>query len=398
MNPTHREAAMHRRRFIAGGLSTAVLACVPGCALTHRETRHAAMPAPGRAGKHLVYTWKGSHFDVGLQHGRALKREIVAEAAPALKTVAEARACSEAKALDWVVAEYEPLYRRLVPSALEEMRGMAKGADLSYPFAFFAAVRDGLVVHRKAEATGCTTVLCGRRVTRGNKVLIGQTKDTGPAPLTRFRIMRIAYDSGRRVVMLNYPGWLGNLCMTSDGLSQTGNSLYGREARGPTVPFSLLRRLVVEKRSLDEVMACIAPLRFENGCFSIGDAKGRLVCIEEMAGQRGVLDVSNDAFGHTNSVQCSELKGYENSGDVFGYSLNRQARVQHLLNEKRGRITVDDLEKILSDHHDEPRTICRHEAKGATTAAFVANLTDLQMDIAIGNPCVAGFRRYTMDF
>jgi isopenicillin-N N-acyltransferase-like protein len=381
---------MNRRRFI----STAATAG----ALLGRGICRAETPAQGRAGEHLVYTWKGSPFDVGRQHGQALKDEITAEAAPALKSLTEFRKCSEAQALDWMVAEYEPLYRKLVPSALEEVRGMAQGAGLGYPFAFFAAFRDGMGLRRPPPEPGCTTVLCGRKTTAGGKVLIGQTKDTGPAPLTRFRIMRIAYDSGRRVIILNYPGWLGNLCLTSDGLGQTGNSLYGREPHVQTVPFSLFRRLVVEKSSVDDVLAAIAPYHFENGCLSMGDARGRLVCIEELAGRRGVLDVSDQAFGHANSILCPELKSFEDSGDVFGYTKNRQQRAQQLLDEKRGAITPQDVQKIFADHHDEPRNICRHAAAGATTAAFVANLTDLQMDIAIGNPCVAGFRRYTMDF
>ena len=378
---------MPRRRFIAGGLSTALLA-----------SGFAQSTPPGRTGEHQVYTWKGSPFEVGRQHGESLRREIVAESASALKALTDTWKCSEAQALDRVVAEYEPLYRRLVPSALEEVRGMAKGADLSYPFAFFAAFHDGMAMRGRAPEPGCTTVLCGRPATRGNKVFIGQTKDTGPALLTRFRIMRIAYDSGRRVIMLNYPGWLGNLCMTSDGLGQTGNSLYGAEPREQTVPFSLFRRMVVERPSVDEVLAAIAPFHFENGCLSMADAKGRAICIEELAGKRGVLDVSDQAFGHANSIVCSDLKSFEAPGDVFGHSLNRQQRAQQLLNEKRGDLTAEDIQKIFADHEDDPRNICRHDPAGATTGAFVANLTDLQMDIAIGNPCVAGFRRYTMDF
>src|SRR3954470_19506238 len=125
---------MNRRRFLSSSLTTALLA---------GATRAETVP-PGRTAEHLVYTWKGSHFDVGRQHGQALKEEIVAEAAPALKTLTEVRKCSEAQALDWMVAEDEPLYRRLVPSALEEVRGMANGAGLSYAFAFFAAFRDGM--------------------------------------------------------------------------------------------------------------------------------------------------------------------------------------------------------------------------------------------------------------
>jgi hypothetical protein len=118
---------MPRRRFIQSGLMTALGACSPGCTFTHKGNRDASVFSPGHAGKYLVYAWKGTHFEVGRQHGQALKNEIVAEAAPSLTALATAQATTEATVLDWVVSEYEPVYRNPVPSALEEVPGIAQG-------------------------------------------------------------------------------------------------------------------------------------------------------------------------------------------------------------------------------------------------------------------------------
>ena len=55
------------------------------------------------------------------------------------------------------------------------------------------------------------------------------------------------------------------------------------------------------------------------------------------------------------------------------------------------------MKQILADHADFPLSVCRHFASEdalVTTAAFVADLSTLEMHIAIGNPCVAPFQTY----
>lgn len=353
----------------------------------------------GMMGRHQCHVWRGSSFDVGFQHGRALRRQIIAEAHAALRQFAGQHGRSVARTLDFVVAAYEPLFRDRVPRAIEEIKGLAKGAGLSYAHAFFAATRDGLRLPRRREAA-CTSLVCGKGTTVGDKVLMGQTKDT-TAPLTRYHITRIAYDSGQRVIGLNYAGWFTHLALTSDGLALVGNALYAASPRGETAPFSLLKRLVVEKQSVQEVLDGIRGLVFENSCVQIGDATGHLVCIENVAGHQQVRDVSGRAFGHANSVLSARLRKYEDRILGSPSSPLRQKNVQRLLDSHVGRLSPKIARRILADHTDFPLSICRHRSAQdpiVTTAAFLANLTDREVEIAIGHPCVAPFQKYTMGF
>ena len=96
---------------------------------------------------------------------------------------------------------------------------------------------------------------------------------------------------------MNYPGWIANLCLTSDGLATTGNSLYAAAPDKPTAPGSFLKRLVMEKRSTQEVLDAIRGMTFENGCIMVGDRSGHMVCIELAAGRVNIRDVSGQAFG-----------------------------------------------------------------------------------------------------
>jgi isopenicillin-N N-acyltransferase-like protein len=343
----------------------------------------AAAPADGSRGAHLVYDFRGTPFEVGLQHGKALREEIRAEAQPAFGRLGDGG--------QMAVSKYEGLYREHMPAVLEEIHGIAEGAGLKYPHAFFAATRDMMRIG------ACTAVACSGKQTAGGHALIGQTKDTN-APLNRFRIMRIRYASGRSMVVLNYPGWIANLCITSDGLAFTGNSLYASSPDGAIAPGSFLKRLIMEKRSTQEVLGAIQGMSFDNGCVLVGDRSGHMVCLEMVAGRTAVRDVSGQAFGHANDVLSFELKKYETASHSAS-SPSRQANIDRILRDGAGQVSADFLKAAFRNHTDYPLSICRHPSSrdsATTNAAFIADLSSLEMHIAIGNPCVAPFVKYDL--
>ena len=219
--------------------------------------------------------------------------EIRAEALPSL------RAAAGEEGKEWLLArtvsKYEGLYREHMPSLIEEIHGIAEGARMSYPYAFYAATRDCM------RMDGCTSFVASGGHTEGGRVLMGQTKDT-EAPLERFRIMRIVYGTGREMVVLNYPGWIGNLSLTSDGMCFTENSLYGARPGQRTTPGSFLKRLIMERSSVQEVLNTVRGMSFENGCYTIADRSGHVVCLECVSGKVGLRDISGRAAGHANSV------------------------------------------------------------------------------------------------
>lgn len=352
----------------------------------------------GQAGNHQVYHFHGTPSEVGFQHGAMLKDDIVIETQRPLEEYAKNMSATAEEAANRVLARYERVFARYVPGAVEEIKGISEGSGLPYPYVFFAAVRDGLKIPT-VDRHACTSFVCGRNTTHNGKIIMGQNKDV-PAPLDRYRIMCASYSNGRRSIILNYPGWLAaNVTLTSDGVAFTGNSLYAREPEDDALPLSLLKRIIAEKSSVREIMDTIQELKFVNGSIQIGDRTGHLVCIEFAAGHMSVRDVSDQAFGHANSILTERLRQYEH--DVLGSPSSplRQSAMQSLLRRHCGHIDVEIMKCVLKDHTYFPLSICRHYHKDdpmATTAAVIVNLTDMEMDIAIGNPCVAPFIKYSI--
>lgn len=349
--------------------------------------------------RHQVHEWSGTAYDIGRKHGRALRREIIDEFEPSLQSLVAQVGHSEAKVLDRVVQRLQPVFAHYVPRALEEIHGLAEGAELSFGRAFFAAVRDRLCLPLPGETAneegGCTSFFCGQGTTRAGEILVGQTKDN-QARRDRYHIMRLNYYDGQSVIALNYPGWCANICLTSDGLSFAGNSLAAVEPKGETVPISLLKRLVMEKKTLSEVLSCIDGLAFPPGCFILGDASGHGVCIEYAGGRTDVRDISGQAYGHANTVLAEGLQEF--ARPAASNSGLRQKNIQRLLDEKCGSLSASELKTITSDHTDYPNSICRHSSpddSNVTTAAFVADLTNLEMHIAIGKPCTVEYQNYS---
>ena len=343
----------------------------------------------------LFHDWRGSAYDIGVQHGRTLARQIVAECQPAL----DAAVASSGRTIESFLAayaqRYQPLFQEHAPRAIDEIRGIAQGSGLGFPYAFFAATRDGANLTLPPQEA-CTAFYCAGNTTTDGHVLLGQTKDTG-APLERYHIMRRTYDDGLAVLTLNYAGWIANIGLNSHGVACTGNSLYAQPAQVPTVPFSLMRCLIAEARSAEDFRGRMDELVVENGCFIVADATGRAFCFESVAGRRDCRDISDQAFGHANTILCPALKPYQDSKCETPSSPYRQKNIQKSLDTAAGRLNADVAKSILSDHTDAPMSVCLHPTERDaifTTAAMIADCTAGAVEIAIGRPCETPFHRY----
>jgi isopenicillin-N N-acyltransferase-like protein len=345
--------------------------------------------ASKNSGKYGFHEFRGTPFQVGEQHGKALAREIRQEVAPFLNWSASQHGVKIDAAAKMLVARYEGLFRERMPGVIEEVRGIAEGAKLSYDHAFVAGLHDMM-------GEGCTAIAC-RASQSAAGPFVAQTKDS-EGSANRFLVMRCQYSSGRSMVLLNYPGWLANTGITSDGLSFASFSLGAAPPQKINAPGSFLKRLILESKSTAAVVDGISGLTFPNGGYLIADRSGHAVCIEIAAGRTAVLDVSGGLFGHTNLILSQELKRFMAPHEDVSSGL-RQERIEHILSEQQGCCTVEGLEEYLRDHSGHPLSICRHNAPSdewTTKGAFVADLSAGEIHIAIGNPCTAPFKRYSL--
>jgi len=349
--------------------------------------------APGRSGPHHFYVYRGTPQEIGRQHGRSLAKEIVAELAPALEGQAAALGVSTTAYAHAFHRKYRDLVEQLTPGLSQEIAGIAEGAGLDYESAFFAALRDG--APRLGADESCTVVAMGPTGKHGP--LYGQTKDTS-APLERYRIQRHERADGTRLLVLNYAGWVGNIFLSSHGLSIGGNSLYGPQSPD-ALPFSILKRIAMDSTSLDEIESRAAGHVWTNGCKSVMDRDGAILCFESLNGVTRVLRVAGGPWAHTNHVLDDDLRACEDHEGQHLCTFDRYNRAMALLRDQSGSPAVAGMIRIMSDHEGQPRPICRHgvfQPDQWTTAAFVADPRQQVMHIAIGNPCTAPFHVYPL--
>src|SRR5208283_2958993 len=96
---------------------------------------------------------------------------------------------------------------RLSPKYVEEVRGLADGAGISFPEALLCQVRTQALY---AAEAGCTTFALKGEATLNGEVMIGQNQDLEPEYSEVAIVLRVCPTDGRpRALMLTFAGQLG---------------------------------------------------------------------------------------------------------------------------------------------------------------------------------------------
>jgi isopenicillin-N N-acyltransferase-like protein len=109
-----------------------------------------------------------------------------------------------------------------------------------------------------------------------------------------------------------------------------------------------------------------------------------------------VLDAEDGVIIHTNHFRSASLAPEDALLASLPDSAWRQRRMEALLADRHGRITIDDLKRALSDHDHWPTSICRHESEVRTIASIIAEPEQGRLHVAGGTPCSSDFVTYSL--
>lgn len=296
--------------------------------------------------------------------------------------------------------QFQPLFQQFCPHLLDEISGLAEGAAISFPEALALQLRGEL---GQVAAEGCTTFVISPRGAAAGETLIGQTSDT-PAEIEDFAyVLNLVPDDRPEILMWTFGGMLGYHGLNRHGVAHFANALGG----GPTWQFALahypLKRLMLECHDLTEVVALLKRVPVcSNGNYVLCDGSGRILDVELTSSGPNLLEAGEAGFiAHSNHFLCAPYACPENFKRSLPDSFPRLERMQRLISEKFGTITVADLQRILADHEGHPVGICRHPhagsgdavlpSTGKTVAALIAEPMQGRLHVARGNPCVNAF-------
>ena len=308
--------------------------------------------------------------------------------------------------LSWLDAVREarkflPYGEEVFPQFIEEIRGIAEGAGISFEDVWTLNCYEGLTESRQ-QVWGCTCLAIRQEHTDNGHVLLAHNEDWISVDQDTAYLMRVKPDQGPPLIGMTYGPLLVNIGCNAEGIGVAINSVYPTDG-GVGVPRILCARAVLNATTISQaIRACVPKLRAGGYSYLLADPYGELYSVETSATSHDLTYGHEGWLVHTNHYLSPKMQPLEERG-TYASSHVRLNRARRLLNAQLGQVTVESLQGLLRDHASYPDSICCHEdpsdplyERELTLASLVMDLTERVMWAAPGPPCVGEYVAYRL--
>ena len=344
-------------------------------------------------------TVRGTAYERGCSYGQMCREEI-GVSIKVYQTLFEGL-----KGISWeeartIAERYLALTRDFEPDYAEEMRGIADGANVDLlDIAALNARTEIMYAAEKAEAKECTTISLMPPATADGRVIAAQNWDYNRHLRDSVVITHVYQENKPHFVMVAEAGMIGGIGMNDRGVAVMLNALR-TTVPCEGIPLRARMRAMLEAETLSDayVRGSHAPVTVANlvATHKDGVAIGFEMdsrTVEPMIPEDGVLLHTNHYIGPKMYLA--------NDVNHMGSTYIRLQRIRTLIKECYGKITVEDIMRMLKDHAGYPQSLCDHENmkdrpenRSATNFAIIMDLTENCIHLASGNPCENAFEKY----
>lgn len=296
-----------------------------------------------------------------------------------------------------IVAAYLPKIEGFAPDYVEEMHGIAAGADVPFHHIVMLNARTEVLklalnrVLRESlldiEPDGCTALVIEPRATADNRLIHAHNWDWKMECAEASIVVRIRNDDKPDILMFAEAGALGRFGFNSVGIAVTANYLESdRDYRHIGVPLALLRRHVLEQSHFALALrsAYTTPKSGSNNIV-LSHADGMVFNFECAPDETFGVEPRDGVLVHANHWQSpvALAKLQERGVAAMPDSLYRERRLRELVEPKCGDLTIADAKAALLDDWASPWSICRPPRPSAMSN-LSATVVTLIMQPAIG--------------
>ncbi len=329
----------------------------------------------------------GSSYQMGYQHGQQAAHLVERYLRWIEKLTGKPRDLLCRNALRFL-----PQMEALSPALVEEVRGLADGAGISF--------EEALLCQARAEAShtwegGCTAFALTGEATADGNPLAGQNQDLPPEYADVAILLKVHPTDGRpRALMFTFAGQLGYSGMNQYGLAHFANALYDFQWR-PGLPHYPLKRVMLEQRTVAD---CIELLKRHRTCSAANvvmcDGQGNVGDVEiRPEGIAVYEDTHPDCRLHANHYVSPQFAHLETNS--LPDSCPRLDRIRELVSQRWGSITVETMKEVLADHRGDPAGICRHGARNMhSISGYIAEPAKGLLHVRRGHGCTGTWQTY----
>jgi isopenicillin-N N-acyltransferase-like protein len=363
-----------------------------------------------------VFELSGKPHARGIQYGRLAKKYISLGVAHYTEQVL--RLGLERSELVEIVREYSTIIEEFDGHYVEEMQGIARGADLAFEDIVLINARTEVLklaarpdlrlkLSERISPDGCTAVVVQPKAARDGRLIHAHNWDWKVESAETSIILRIRNEDGPDILTFTEAGALGRFGFNSSGIGITANYLESdRDYSQVGVPLALIRRKVLEQQHLALAISVVhgTPKSGSNNII-VTHASGLVIDFECAPDETFLVEPENGLLVHANHWRSSiALSKFKDVGIAsFPCSLYRDVRAKDLLTPKVGDLTVDDVKAALFDDFGSPWSICRPPRPSAinnlsaTVAMLILQPADGIMDVAMLPAQNRTFERYTLE-
>jgi isopenicillin-N N-acyltransferase like protein len=345
----------------------------------------------------------GSPHDRGIQYGRQAAPEIA-------RSVGHYGAQAAALGLDHprlaqIVREYLPVLESFDPRQIEEMRGIAAGAEVSFEQIVLVNARTELLQFARhpalleslkaREPDGCTGVVVRPQATRDKQLIHAHNWDWKVECAESCVILRIHNENGPDILTFTEAGALARFGFNARGICITANGLdCDRDYRRAGVPLALIRRKVLEQAHLALALriAYCTPKSGSNNLIISHAASGLVYDFECAPDETFMVEPQNGVLVHANHwlspVALAKLQ--ECAMADAPSTFYRDLRAREALAAKAGDVTLEDVTAVMLDDFETPWSICYPPRPSSPTdASTYATVATLLMRPILGEMRIA---------
>jgi isopenicillin-N N-acyltransferase-like protein len=360
-----------------------------------------------------VLELSGSPYDIGHAHGSAMKDAIEGFIA-SITAVHQANNTYlnvDKEGLTAFCLRNLGFLQKFSPELVEEMRGIADGAGVSFEeivyLNSFLELEDlrapGLGGRILPDGLwGCTTFNVTTGAGENGRAYIGQTYDMEKYYEKYLCLLRITPDNGPAMLVITFCGMVGVCGMNERGIGAVINKVTATDARpGVIYPF-VMRKALAAERVGDSLGAMIFSPRASGINYQLA-GQGVAFCAETSAAYYQLLPIDG-SIAHTNHFVGCDMRRFETPNWLsHGGSMVRKQVADAYLAAHRGGLNMETLKTLTRDHTNHPRCICAHGFPGESENTAFHTVFGVVMDpeagvmeLCPGNPCENEYERHTL--
>jgi len=349
---------------------------------------------------------QGKPFDRGQQHGSQARERICKNVDSyfdlwqQLWGAKRSEILQQCKSFITAIGEYDA-------DILEELEGIAKGADLSLEEIIALNTRYELtrieLTRRQSptsrvENDSCTSMAALPQVTKDGHTIMGQNWDYRSRFYATDIILEVKQETKPNLISHTEAGTICHDGMNSAGVGVCFNSLASNlDKFEPRTPFLVMIRGILNADSFDQALGAVLSTKTTvSGNILIAHRDGEAIDLEVIPEDvdclypdSGIITHSNHFLGFINRSNLTDI-----GKSVSPSTLFRANRAWELLELDRGHIDIDSFQRVFRDHFSYPNSICRHAdarkaepQQVATLASVIIDMTERVFYVAQGPPC-----------